>query len=157
MGQSDALDGLAELVDPVAGRLTESTAVKNALSGVWLGHRLHPLLTMLPIGTWVSAALLDLLGGRRSRPAADRLVGLGILSSAPAVAAGLNDWQDGSPRIRRIGLVHAVANAVGLALQVGSWVARRRGHRLRGRALSLGALGAVGPGGYLGGHLAYVE
>jgi nitrite reductase/ring-hydroxylating ferredoxin subunit/uncharacterized membrane protein len=157
IAQSEALDGLSDVVAPLAERLTASDGAKNALSGVWLGHRLHPLLTMLPIGTWVSATLLDLLGGKRSRPAADRLVGLGIVSSAPAVVAGLNDWQDGSPRIRRIGLVHAVANAVGLTLQLGSWVARRRGHRLRGRALSLGALGAVGLGGYLGGHLAYVE
>ena len=38
--------------------------VKDALSGTWLGHALHPLLTDLPIGTWTSAVLLDWLGGQ---------------------------------------------------------------------------------------------
>ena len=40
--------------------------VKDALSGIWLGHALHPLLTDLPIGTWTSAVLLDWLGGGRA-------------------------------------------------------------------------------------------
>ncbi|MBA2528505.1 MAG: Rieske 2Fe-2S domain-containing protein, partial [Euzebyales bacterium] len=47
-------------------------------------------------------------------------------------------------------------NTVALGLQLASLVARRRGHRGLGKALSLGALGLVGGSGYLGGHLSYV-
>src|SRR4051794_22832493 len=73
------VDALAGRLAPLAADLTRSDSVKNALSGVWLGHRLHPLLTDLPIGAWTSAGVLDVVGGRSSRPAADRLVTLGIL------------------------------------------------------------------------------
>src|SRR5215218_11489198 len=80
----EALSGAVAL-DP-AGRAVAKTVrsavpagpVKDALSGSWLGHALHPLLTDLPIGTWTSAVLLDWLGGARSEQAADRLIGLGI-------------------------------------------------------------------------------
>src|ERR1700754_3582342 len=33
--------------------------VKNAAHGTWLGHPLHPVLTDIPIGAWMTAAVLD--------------------------------------------------------------------------------------------------
>ena len=76
--------------------------VKDALSGTWLGHALHPLLTDLPIGTWTSAVLLDWLGGDAvARPAADRLIALGIAFTAPAVATGWTEWADSEVGRRR--------------------------------------------------------
>jgi hypothetical protein len=57
-----------------------------------IGHPLHPILTDLPIGAWSMAALLDLLGGTASAPAADILVSVGITTAVPTAAAGLNDW-----------------------------------------------------------------
>src|SRR5215216_2492583 len=90
----EALSGAAAL-DP-AGRAIAKTVrsavpagpVKDALSGTWLGHALHPLLTDLPIGTWTSAVLLDWLGGDRCEAAADRLIALGLAFSVPASATG---------------------------------------------------------------------
>jgi len=35
----------------------------SVLRGEWLGHAVHPLLTDVVIGTWISASLLDLLRG----------------------------------------------------------------------------------------------
>ena len=64
--------------------------------GEWLGHALHPLLTDLPLGCWLSAGLLDLLGGRRGRPAAQRLVALGLLFVPVTAASGLVDWTSAS-------------------------------------------------------------
>src|SRR5947208_10573528 len=61
-------------------RVTASDPVKNVLSGTWLGHQLHPVLTDLPIGAWTMATALDLTGGRRADAAARRLVGLGVRS-----------------------------------------------------------------------------
>ena len=43
------------------------------------------------------------------------LVGLGVLSAVPAAAAGLSDWSDTDGGSRRVGLVHAAANATATA------------------------------------------
>ena len=100
----------ATALDPVADRLRDAVAraipngpTKDLLSGTWLGHPLHPMLTDLPIGFWTSAFVLDIIGGKRSRPAAELLVGLGVLSALPAAASGAADWSDTYGRSRRVG------------------------------------------------------
>ncbi len=128
---------------------------KDALSGSWLGHPLHPLLTDLPIGAWTGAVFLDLAGGRRSRPAADALVAAGIAAALPTAVSGLSDWSDLGRREQRVGVVHAAANHVALGLWTASLAARRRGNRTGGVALGLLGAAAVAVGGYLGGHLSY--
>ena len=150
-----ALDTAGKVLQSVAGPLTRSDATKTALSGTWLGHRLHPLLTDVPIGAWTSAAVLDVFGGRHSRKAARRLVGFGILAALPTAAAGLSDWEDTYGGEQRIATTHALVNATGLTLQLLSWRARGKGHGMRARMLSMLALGGVVAGGYLGGHLVY--
>jgi nitrite reductase/ring-hydroxylating ferredoxin subunit/uncharacterized membrane protein len=152
----------AAVLDPVGDPLTAAVRralpagpLKDALSGTWLGHALHPLLTDVTLGALVSSVVLDLAGGRRSGPAADRLIWLGILSALPTAASGAADWGDTKPGERRVGLVHAAANTVGLGLFCASLAARRRGRRAKGVALSLAGAGVLGVGGYLGGHLTY--
>lgn len=147
-------------LDPAGDRLTRAIRdtlpagpVKDLLSGTWLGHSLHPVLTDVPIGAWSSSLALDLLGGRRARPAADLLIALGVLAAIPAALTGAADWGDTQPRERRVGLVHAGANVVALAVYSRSLVSRRRGHRVRGVGLSALGLSTVGAGAYLGGHL----
>src|SRR3954452_6018059 len=101
-----ALDAPAKaLAKGVRGVLSPGP-VKDALSGTWLGHALHPLLTDTVIGTWTSASLLDVLGGDGSDKAARRLVGLGIVFAGPTVVTGLSDWADtevGDAGVRRAG------------------------------------------------------
>ena len=143
---------------PVASKVAEVVGhgpVKDVLSGTWTGHPLHPVMTDLPIGFWTSSFMLDLVGGTRSAPASQRLIGMGILSAVPTAAAGLADWSDTIGEERRIGTVHAMANVAALSLYVGSWLARRAGRR--GAGITLGLLGATAAtaGGYLGGHLVY--
>lgn len=143
---------------PVASKVAEVIGhgpVKDFLSGTWTGHPLHPVMTDLPIGFWTSSFMLDLVGGRRSAAASQRLIGLGILSAVPTAAAGLSDWSDTLGEERRIGTVHAVANVAALWLYGWSWLARRAGRR--GAGITLGLLGATAAtaGGYLGGHLVY--
>jgi nitrite reductase/ring-hydroxylating ferredoxin subunit len=111
------------------------------------------LLTDLPIGFWTSAFTLDLLGGRRSRPAATRLVAWGVLCAVPTAVTGASDWSDTVGAERRIGLVHAAANTTALMCYAASWVQRRRGRHWRGVALGLVGATAATVGGYLGGHL----
>jgi nitrite reductase/ring-hydroxylating ferredoxin subunit/uncharacterized membrane protein len=133
--------------------------LKDGLSGTWLGHALHPLLTDTVVGTWASALLLDLAGGD-DRRAADRLVAAGIVCALPTALTGANDWADGEPAsdgVRRVGAVHALGNVAALGLQVASLAARRRGARAAGVGLSLGAGALLALTGYLGGHLSFAQ
>src|SRR4051794_28689118 len=158
VGAAAALDGPAEAVAKWARKTIPKGPVKDALAGVPLGHAGHPLLTDVPIGTWTSAALLDLFGGKDSRPAARRLIAAGILSSLPTAASGLNDWADTTPAsddVRRVGAVHALANVAALGLYTASLAARRADRHARGVALGLAGMAAITVGGHLGGHLSY--
>ena len=154
-------------LDPVADRLaaTWRSALgdgprREVLRGSWMGHALHPLLTDIPIGTWSSSAILDLIGGRASRQAADRLLVVGLLAAGPTAVTGWSDWTDASEaerEISRVGIVHAVSNVAAIGFFTASVAARRASERARGRRLSLAGLAALGVGGYLGGHLSYVH
>jgi nitrite reductase/ring-hydroxylating ferredoxin subunit/uncharacterized membrane protein len=151
--QATTLDGPADQVADIVAKAIPNGPRKDFLSGTWLGHALHPMLTDLPIGFWTSAFVLDLVGGKKSRPAAQALVGLGVLSALPTAATGAADWSDTGGRTRRVGLVHAGANTAALALYAWSWKARRQRHHARGVALGLLGASAATVGGYLGGHL----
>jgi nitrite reductase/ring-hydroxylating ferredoxin subunit/uncharacterized membrane protein len=126
---------------------------RDVLHGVWLGHPLHPMAVMLPLGAWIGAAVID--AARTDDRAATLLVGVGTAGAVPAAVAGINDWASLSREQRRVGLVHAGANTVALGLYAGSFLARLAGRRRLGRRLGLVALSLVGLGGYLGGHLTY--
>jgi nitrite reductase/ring-hydroxylating ferredoxin subunit/uncharacterized membrane protein len=156
-----------EVLDPPAQALAKQIRglipkgpVKDGLSGTWLGHALHPLLTDIPIGTFTSAALLDLLGGSQSDTAAERLIAIGLAAAPATLATGWNDWADAEPAdpgVRRTGIVHASLNGAALALMAVSLKARRGGSRGRGKLLGLAGLGLMSAGGWLGGHLSYAQ
>ncbi len=137
------------------GRLIKEGPAKDLLSGTWLGHPLHPLLTDVPIGAWASALVLDLFGGEQTRRAAEMMVGVGLVGAVPTAAAGLTDFSDTSGVERRVGTLHATLNTVALGLYAASWLARRRGRHSAGVAFGLGGALAVTGGGFLGAHLAY--
>lgn len=149
------LDRYADPVHRTVTRVLPEGPAKDALQGKWLGHPLHPMLTDLPIGFWTSAFVLDFIGGKRSRRAADMMIGAGVLSALPTAAAGWADWSDLSRPKRRAGLVHAVANATAIGLYALSFSARRKDRRLRGKLLSVLGATAATAGGYLGGHLVF--
>src|SRR5678815_5050976 len=92
--QAETLDAPIAAVRGVTGRLIQSDRVKGVLSGAPLGHRLHPMLTDIPIGCWTSASVLDVLAWRSGRASARRLTALGIVSALPMVASGLSEWSD---------------------------------------------------------------
>lgn len=151
--QAKELDRPVAVVKKAVDAALPSPAVRDALHGVWYGHPLHPALIVVPLGSWISATVLDFLPGNRR--AAQTLVGLGVVATLPAAATGAADWSDLHPQQQRTGLVHAAANLVALGLQAASWRARRRGQQARGVALSVTALSVGGLSAYLGGHLAY--
>jgi len=149
------LDRLAEPLGKAVGAVLKPGALKDLLSGTWLGHPAHPMLTDVVIGSWTSSMILDLVGGERSQVASDLLVGVGIASAIPTAATGLSDWSDTWGETRRVGLVHGLGNAVALLVYGASYLARRRG--ARGVGVGLGFLGGAiaSATAYLGGHLAY--
>lgn len=157
-GRLEVLDGPAKRVAKTVRAVLPAGPVKDVLSGTPLGHPAHPALTDVPIGSWTSAVVLDLIGGSDSRTAARRLVAVGILAALPTAASGYSDWADSemsSDTVRRTGLVHAASNVAALGLFTASYLARRRGDG--GRLLALAGAGAMTVGGHLGGHLSFVE
>lgn len=152
--RAEWLDAVADRISPLVGRLAPAGPVKDTLSGTWLGHPLHPAAVLLPLSCLTSATLLDQMGVDPDGATARRLIGVGVLLALPAAASGLSDWSDTSEAERRIGVVHAAANAVALGLYGLSWARRRRG---RGRLLALCGAGALALSGSLGGHLAYAQ
>ncbi len=153
--QASALDRVGDRLQRVVQSILRPQRVRDALHGVWLGHPLHPAMVQVPVGSWISAAVVDLLPGQRR--AATALVALGTFSAVPAAVAGLNDWAGLARDQRRIGLVHAASNSIGLALYAGSLAARLNGRHGLGRALAYLGLSAASTGAYLGGHLAYKQ
>lgn len=174
LADRDRLDGVAAALRRAAGTAGLAGGRGGVLRGEWLGHALHPALTDIPLGCWMSATALDFLGGPAARGAARRLVGVGLLAAPFTALSGLADWSaavtDRSARseddntgdandaddreIRRVGAAHGLGNVLVMLVYLGSWQARRAAHHRVGVGLGvLGGMLAIGTG-YLGGHMA---
>lgn len=151
--EATALDGAVRALEPSIRSAFGTGARGAVLRGEWLGHSVHPPLTDVVLGTWTSATLLDLFGGRGSSAAAQKLVGVGLVAVGPTAWAGWAEWSAAGQRDKRVGLVHAVTNAVVIGLYTGSWLARRKGRHGFGVRLALVGATLSAVGAYLGGHL----
>jgi nitrite reductase/ring-hydroxylating ferredoxin subunit len=162
MGLMGFLDRLAD-VDSFDGALEPArkavqsvpSGVKDLLHGTWLGHALHPVLVQVPVGSWVSAGILDAIPAMR--PAATLLIGTGVAAALPAAATGAADWSEQGTGVRRLGAVHAALNTAALGLYVGSLAARAKGRGTLGRVLSYAGLGVAGGSAAIGGHMSYAH
>ena len=153
------LDSPGEMVGKAVRESVGRGRLKEALSGTWLGHPVHPMLTDVVIGSFTSASLLDLLASD-AEAASERLIALGLLAYLPTAAAGINDWADAEAvddGIRRVGMLHAGCNAIAASLYATSLRARRRGNRRIGGALGLAGMTVMMAGGYLGGYLSLTK
>ena len=155
--RASGLDGPAAIITKIWENVLPRGRARDVLHGTWLGHPAHPALTDLPIGFWTSSCVLDAFGGESARAASQHLVGLGVLSALPTIATGAADFValGEATRPKRVGAVHAVANAAATACYLASWLARRNGNQRRGVVLGLAGAAAATVGGTLGGHLAY--
>jgi nitrite reductase/ring-hydroxylating ferredoxin subunit/uncharacterized membrane protein len=153
---SRLLDRTGKLLTRVFARVVRPGGLKDLLSGTWLGHPVHPILTDIPIGVWTASLAFDVVGGERSRQASDSLVGLGILAAVPTAVTGLSELADTVDRKERsLAAAHAVGNVAALLLYSFSYVARKRGRRSGGVLLSTTGWAALLGSGFLGGHLAF--
>src|SRR3712207_862590 len=92
-----------KVIDPVRRAVQKALrpqAFKDLLHGTWLGHPLHPVLVQVPVGSWISAGVLDLVP--RLRPAATVLIGTGVAAAVPASLAGAADWSEQEVGVRRL-------------------------------------------------------
>jgi uncharacterized membrane protein len=151
----EALDLPAAKSADVAGRVIGNGRFAALIRGSWLGHPVHPLLVMLPLGSWISSLVFDV--GFGDRTTARRLVGLGLIATPPTVAAGWADYTLLGERQRRVGIVHAASNGIGVVLFALSYRASKRERYRAARWLAVLGLVAVGIGGALGGHLSYAQ
>jgi nitrite reductase/ring-hydroxylating ferredoxin subunit len=150
-----SLDKVADPARKAVLAVLRPTALKDFLHGTWLGHPLHPVQVLVPVGAWTSAGVLDLLPPMR--PAATVLIGTGVVTAGPAAVSGAADWAEQGAGVRRLGVIHAALNVTALGLYVGSLVARLRRRGALGLALSYSGLGLATVSASIGGHMSYAE
>jgi uncharacterized membrane protein len=95
----------------------------------FLGHPIHQMLVVFPLGLLGGAIVFDILhlarGGNWSL-IAWYMMGLGVITGLVAAVFGLIDWVaiPSGTRAKSIGAWHAIGNVIVLALFAASWVIR---------------------------------
>lgn len=95
-----------------------------------LGHPIHPMLIVFPLGLLGTAVIFDVLYLVTDRSgftvAAAYAIAAGVLGGLVAGVFGLIDWLaiPGGSRAKRIGSLHGMGNVVVLALFAASWLLR---------------------------------
>src|SRR5215204_6572974 len=127
-----------------------------------LGHPVHPMLIVFPLGLFITAVVFDVLylindEGRWAQTAY-YMIAAGVIGGLLAAVPGLVDWLaiPGGTRAKSLGLWHGAGNVVVTALFAVSWLLRgdepRSPDALASVLAFVGvALGAVT--GWLGGEL----
>lgn len=158
-------DGLQSVLQKILGAPGKSPRrLKSFLNGTWLGHPLHPLITDIPITSWVLTAIFDIIWliSRASWSAYGAFVTVivGILAALAAAVTGLTDWGDTYGAERRVGLNHAIFNTIALVLYIISFVLRLLagpGDGIVAAILGFVGLVSVAYAGYLGGDMVFVK
>src|SRR5687768_8947597 len=95
-----------------------------------LGHPVHPMLIVLPLGLFIAAVVFDGLYLWRGDPAF-ALVGFwniagGIVGGLIAAVFGIIDWTaiPAGTRAKRIGLLHGALNVIVVVAFAIAWLAR---------------------------------
>ncbi|MDT0528138.1 DUF2231 domain-containing protein [Micromonospora sp. DSM 115977] len=128
-----------------------------------LGHPVHPMLVMFPVGLLVTAVLFDLVdtvgGPDFLGEVAYWNITVGLIGGLLAAAAGTFDLLaiPSATRAKRVALTHAAANVAVILLFAAIWVVRLNAEsRAAGGALiaiEVVALAILGLSAWLGGEL----
>jgi uncharacterized membrane protein len=127
-----------------------------------LGHAVHPMLVVFPLGLFATSVGFDLVrlagGGEGFSTAAFYMIAAGILGGLAAAVFGLVDFLaiPGGTRAKTIGAFHGVANVIVVGLFIVSWAIRYGDHAAPlGGAILLSGLGVLLAlvSGWLGGEL----
>ena len=95
-----------------------------------LGHPIHPMLIVLPLGLFIAAIVFDALYLWRGNPTFAAVgywnIAAGIIGGLLAAVFGLVDWLaiPSGTRAKRIGLLHGGSNVIVVALFAFVWWTR---------------------------------
>jgi uncharacterized membrane protein len=148
---------------PAACRVLWEPAMETRLK--LLGHPVHPMLIVLPLGLLSTAVVFDVLyaisGNEDLAIFSFWAILAGVIGGLAAALFGLIDWLaiPRETRAKRVGLLHGVGNVVVVALFAVSWVLRLDEAAFLPDLLPL-ILGMLGAGlalftAWLGGELVY--
>jgi uncharacterized membrane protein len=95
-----------------------------------LGHPIHPMLVVFPLGLLMMAVIFDLIALGLSgywSGIAYYLIAAGVIGGLIAAVFGLIDWLaiPSNTRAKKVGLLHGAGNILVLALFIVSWLMRR--------------------------------
>jgi uncharacterized membrane protein len=130
----------------------------------FLGHPVHPMLIVFPLGLLPTAVACDIIYLVRNNPnwahISYWLIAAGVLSGIVAAGFGFADWLalDSGTRAKRLGVWHLVVNDVMLVLFAISWWFRRSAPDHPNTTLIVLGIVALAfglIGGWLGGELVY--
>jgi nitrite reductase/ring-hydroxylating ferredoxin subunit/uncharacterized membrane protein len=138
--------------------------LKSLLNGTWFGHPLHPAITDVPVTAWMLTAVFDViwLFSHTTWAAYGAFVTVivGLLGALGAIATGLTDWSDTYGSERRVGLNHALFNALATLLYLASFVLRLvngPNDSIVAAILGFVGLGSVIYAAYLGGEMVFTK
>src|SRR3954470_12617735 len=127
-----------------------------------LGHPIHPMLIVFPLGLLATAVIFDIIALARGDGAwsgmAFYLIAAGIIGGLASAVFGLIDWlaiPSGTPA-KAIGLWHGAGNGLGVPLFGGTWFLRQGTPNVPGTpalALSFAGVLLALVTGWLGGEL----
>jgi len=130
----------------------------------FLGHPIHPIVIVFPLGLLPSAVACDIIFLVQHNPnwghIAYWLIAGGVVSGLFAAIFGFADWLglESGTRAKKIGLFHSVVMEITLVLFAISWWLRRPAPdqpTLIAIVIGIVALVFGGLGGWLGGELVY--
>jgi uncharacterized membrane protein len=96
-----------------------------------LGHPIHPMLVVFPLGLLVTSLIFDFLrlgtGNGTWSLVAEYLIGAGVIGGLIAAVPGLIDWLSipAGTRAKAIGAWHGIGNVIVVVLFAVSWLMRR--------------------------------
>ena len=160
-------DGLQHIIQVVVGAHRKPPRrLKSLLNGTWLGHPLHPAITDVPITAWITTAVFDVLWlispvtFAWAARGAEVIVLIGLLAALGAIVTGLTDWSDTYGAERRVGLNHALFNAIATILYLVSFVLRlvqAPGDSILAAITGFVGLASVLYAAYLGGDMVFTK
>jgi uncharacterized membrane protein len=127
-----------------------------------LGHPIHPMLIVFPLGLLATAVAFDIVGLASGDPSwfgiSFWMIAAGIIGGLLAAVFGLIDWWaiPSGTRAKAIGLWHGVGNVVVVLLYIVSWFMRKPAPTAPGTTalvLSFLAVALALVTGWLGGEL----
>ncbi len=127
-----------------------------------LGHAIHPMLIVFPLGLLATAVLFDVVylitGDGIWAEVAFFNIAAGVVGGLAAAVFGLIDWLGipGGTRAKAIGLWHGAGNVVVVGLFAASWLLRlgdRRGPDIVPIAVGIAAVALALVTAWLGGEL----